>query len=157
LRVREAWASAKAYSEKHPSTCGARRLHELGATAMALAALAPACGGTPEKVYHPEPVVSSAAAPPAVTAEPPPAPAPPAPVAAAAPSPPSSPPSSADRAYVPGVACEARAAPLIAKGATLWAEPRGGSAVAGVAGPPAQRVVSALPGNGAGRIRVRTA
>src|SRR5947207_3041497 len=101
---------------------------------LALAAgLSVGCSGTPEKVMHPEPAPSAAAA--STTPGAPlrnPQPSPP-PATSPAPSPASP---AAPSAYVPALACDVRGAPIVAKGANLWAEPQGATAVASFAGQP---------------------
>src|SRR5258706_1651661 len=152
-RPRRPSEADRTHRDRCTDACTATRM-----AAMACAVgLASACGATPEKVAHveaPAPSATSATPSPVAEASPPNAPSstPKASPASPTPSPPS--PSSA---YTPALACDVRGAPVLAKGANLYAEPQGTTAVAGFAGQPVTLIATAFPASpSAGRIRVRT-
>ena len=66
-------------------------------------------------------------------------------------------PTGAPSAYVPALVCDVRGAPIVTKGASLWGEPQGTTAVASFAGQPVNLIASGFPAIASGgRIRVRT-
>src|SRR5262249_12213165 len=59
--------------------------------------------------------------------------------------------------FVPALVCDVRGAPIVTKGATLWGEPQGTTAIASFAGQPVNLIASGFPASASGgKIRVRT-
>src|SRR5262249_26098273 len=138
-------------SEGHQRSTGRRpgSAHRAAGLVAAMA-LSAACGGSQEKMAHPEPSPApapvrtggAAAAPgpqdpPSSPLPPPPAPPPPPPSTSPTASPADTP--------APTLICEVRGDSPMAKGANLWAEPQGAAVVASFAGQPVTLVASAFP------------